>query len=494
MTGYVLAIDQGTTNTKAIALDARAQVAASHSVPTPVRYPKPGWVDQSGDEIWHATQAAIQGCVAALPVGAKIAAVGIANQRESILLWRRSTGETVGPCVTWQCRRSADRLDDLRTPALEESVVAKTGLGLDPLFPAAKIGWLMEALPEARALAAKGDLCAGTVDSWLIFKLTGGAVHATDAGNASRTQAFDIHAQTWSDELCATFGAPRAILPEVCDSNAAFGAVRGVAGLADDIPIRAAMGDSHAALYGHGARGPGGVKATYGTGSSLMTLIDKPLRSQSGLSTTVAWRKSGRVAYALEGNISVSAQAAAWMAKLLGLPNVEALAELAQLAAPVHEAVFVPALVGLGAPHWKDRARAAISGLSLASTRADVARAAFEAIALQIRDVFVAMEEDLGAPLAALSADGGATRNDFLMRLQADVLGRPVKRLKILELSAFGAGSMAAAEVGLYDDAVAARTRDADSEILAPQMDTEGREAIVKRWATAVGSVLSAAK
>ena len=494
MSGFVLAIDQGTSNTKAVALDARARVAASHSVPTPVRYPRPGWVEQSGDEIWDATRAAIQGCAAGLPAGATIAAIGIANQRESVLLWRRSTGETVGPCVTWQCRRSADRLDALRSAAFEERVAATTGLGLDPLFPAAKIGWLMEALPGARALAAAGDLCSGTIDAWLTFKLTGGATHATDAGNASRTQLFDIHAQAWSEELCAAFGAPRAILPEVRDSNAHFGAVRGVAGLADGTPIRAAMGDSHAALYGHGMRGPGAVKATYGTGSSLMTLTERPLRSHSGLSTTVAWRRSGAVAYALEGNISVSAQAAAWMAALLGLPDVEALAALAASAAPDHEAVFVPALAGLGAPHWRDRARATISGLSLGSTRADVARAAFEAIALQIRDVFTAMERDLDGPLAALSADGGATRNGFLMQMQADLLDRPVERLKVLELSAFGAGAMAAAEAGLFDDSVAASARAAESETFTPAMVPNRREALLIGWAKAVKSTLAAAQ
>jgi glycerol kinase len=494
MKGYVLAIDQGTTNTKSIALDADARVAASHAVPTPVRYPKPGWVEQSGDEIWSATLGAIQGCVARLPDGAKVATIAVTNQRESVLLWRRSTGETVGPCVTWQCRRSADRLDRLRSPELQESVTAKTGLGLDPLFPAAKIGWLMDEVPAAKTLATKGDLCAGTVDAWLVFRLTGGAEHATDASNASRTQLFDIHTQTWSQDLCAIFGAPSVILPEVRDSNAAFGATRNVVGLPDGTPIRAVMGDSHAALYGHGVRSPGEVKATYGTGSSLMTLTERPLRSNSGLSTTVAWRTSGRTVYALEGNISVSAQAAAWMATLLGLPDVDALSTLAASAAPGREVVFVPALAGLGAPHWKERARAALSGLSLASTRADVARATFEAIALQVRDVFKAMEHDLGAPLTALSADGGATRNEFLMRLQADLLNRPVRRRKILELSAFGVGAMAAAEAGLYEEAVAAAACSAESETITPSMDAARRNATLQHWDAALRCIVAQAR
>ena len=203
MSAFVLAIDQGTTNTKALALDPDGRIVARHSVPTPISYPRPGWVEQSGDEIWRATTAAIDGCLSALPEPATIAAIGVSNQRETVLLWRRSTGETIGPCVTWQCRRSSDRIDALRTPAIEAAVQAKTGLGLDPLFPAAKIGWLLEAYPEARSLSDRGDLCAGTIDSWLLYNLTGGAVHATDASNASRTQLFDIHQQEWGDELCA---------------------------------------------------------------------------------------------------------------------------------------------------------------------------------------------------------------------------------------------------------------------------------------------------
>ena len=295
MKGFILALDQGTTNTKALALDADARIAARHFVPTPIAYPRPGWVEQSGAEIWRATVEATDGCLAELPERAPIAALSVSNQRESVLLWRRSTGETIGPCVTWQCRRSADRIDAIRSPRIEELVAARTGLGLDPLFPAAKIGWLLDAHPEARALIERGDLCAGTVDSWLLFNLTGGRTHATDASNASRTQLFDIHEQNWSEDLCALFGAPIAILPRVEDSNARFGSTARVGRLAAGIPIHAMMGDSHAALFGHGVRSPGPVKATYGTGSSLMTLTDAPLRSRSGLSTTIAWRRSGRV-------------------------------------------------------------------------------------------------------------------------------------------------------------------------------------------------------
>jgi glycerol kinase len=494
MNAFVLAIDQGTTNTKALALDPEGGMVARHSVPTPITYPRPGWVEQSGDEIWRATIAAIEGCLSALPEPASIAAIGVSNQRETVLLWRRSTGETIGPCVTWQCRRSSERVDALRTPAIEAAVQAKTGLGLDPLFPAAKIGWLLEAYPEARSLSDRGDLCAGTIDSWLLFNLTGRAIHATDASNASRTQLFDIHRQEWSEELCALFGVPKAILPRVEDSNASFGSVKAVHRLIEGIPVLAMMGDSHAALFGHGIRSPGAVKATYGTGSSLMTLTETPIRSRSGLSTTIAWRRSATVSYALEGNISVSAQAAAWMAELMGLPDIVALTELATKASGADAVCFVPAFAGLGAPYWKDRARAALTGMSLATSRADVARATLEAIALQIRDVFAAMEHDLGAPLARLSADGGATQNDLLMQYQADLLDRPVQRLKVLELSAFGAGVLAGVTAGLIDEDRIEAMLSGGANQIVPRLDQAAREAKVAAWSAAVNSVIDRAK
>ena len=494
MSAFVLAIDQGTTNTKALALGSDGRIVARHSVPTPIAYPRPGWVEQSGDEIWSATTAAIDGCLSALPEPVIIAAIGISNQRETVLLWRRSTGETIGPCVTWQCRRSSDRIDALRTPAIEEAVELKTGLGLDPLFPAAKIGWLMEAYPETRSLSDRHDLCAGTVDSWLLFKLTGGAIHATDAGNASRTELFDIYEQAWSDELCSLFGVPKSILPRVEDLNAKFGAAKTVHRAIEGVPIHAIMGDSHAALFGHGIRSPGAVKATYGTGSSLMTLTETPIRSRSGLSTTVAWRRSKIVSYALEGNISVSAQAAAWMADLMGLPDVAALTELATRAKGDVNVCFVPALAGLGAPYWKDRALAALTGMSLATSRSDVARAALEAIALQICDVFGAMERDLGARLGRLSVDGGATQNDLLMQFQADLLGRPVQRLKVLELSAFGAGVLAGAASGLMDEAGIEAMLNSATEEINPRLDPSSRQAKIGVWNAAVNSVIGGAK
>jgi len=489
MPPLVLAIDQGTTNTKALLIDARGKIAARGSSPVPVSYPQPGWVEQSGLQIWDSVLDATAKCLAQQQANAPIAAIGISNQRESVMLWDRRTGTPIGPCVTWQCRRSAARIEKLRTPEIEELVAARTGLGLDPLFPAAKIGWLLDAHPEAQALAGAGDLCAGTVDSWLIFKLTGGAVHATDFGNASRTQLLDIGARAWSSELCDLFGLPTSVLPLPLASDARFGQTVAGGPLPGGIPIHGVMGDSHAALFGHGIRKSGEVKATYGTGSSLMTLTPQPVRSSHGLSSTIAWQRGDEAAYALEGNISVSAQGAAWVAKILGLAGVDALTTLAASVPDSGGVTFVPALVGLGAPHWKPDARAAFSGMSLGTEPAHLARAALEAIAFQIGDVFAAMEADLGTPLDLLSVDGGATQNDLLMQIQADLLGRPIRRGQIAELSAMGAAMLAGTAAGLWTGAEAGALLAQDYQYFTPAAPPSARGEAIARWRSAVRQV-----
>ena len=493
MSRYVLAIDQGTTNSKALLIDETGAVAASAATPVPVQYPQPGWVEQSAEDLWSTLVQSIAGCLEQAGEGVEIAAIGISNQRESVLLWDRETGTAIGPCVSWQCRRSAERIDRLRSPAVEALVAEKTGLALNPMFPAAKIGWLVEQYPEARAGADVGQLCAGTVDSWLLFKLTGGAVHATDFGNASRTQLFDIAAGAWDADLCRLFGVPSAILPTPMSSDSRFGLTSGAGGLPSGVPVHAMMGDSHAALFGHAIRRPGEVKATYGTGSSLMTVTETPVHSKSGLSTTIAWRRETRTTYALEGNISVSAQAAAWMVAFLGLEDVAALTALAETVDSDGGVVVVPAFAGLGAPHWNDRARAAISGLSLATSRAEVARATLEAIALQIRDVFAAMESDLGHPLERLSVDGGATHNDTLMQMQSDLLGRPVRRHEIAELSAAGAGVMAGVACGLWSEEQGLAILSPHGRVYEPAISDDARDEIVRRWQQAVRAVADSA-
>jgi glycerol kinase len=444
--GLILAVDQGTTNTKALAFDGRGTVVANANVPMSVDYPHPGWAEQSALDIWRAVQSSIAEVVSA--TGPDFDALGISNQRETIVLWREQTGEPIAPAVLWQCRRSAERCAAIRETGHGDLIQQRTGLAVDPLFPAAKIGWLLDNIPGAREAAMAGSVRAGTVDAWLLWKLTGG-VHATDFSNASRTQLFDIDALSWDAELGRVFDVPLGILPTLRPSNAHFGVVSaGATALAPGVPVHAMIGDSHAALYGQGIRAAGTAKATYGTGSSLMTLTDGRIESKHGLSSTIAWGEGATVAYALEGNISVSGQAAAFMADLLGLKDANVLANLATTVPDSNGVQFVPALVGLGAPHWEPDARGLVTGLSLGTKRAHLARATIDAIACQVADVFSAMEEDLGQPLAALRVDGGASRNDGLMQLQADLIDRPVERGELAELSAAGAAMLAASGLG----------------------------------------------
>ena len=481
MSGLILAIDQGTSNTKAIAVDGAGRIVAQASVPMQVDYPQPGWAEQSAMEIWNSVRQVIATVAEAVgPV--RIEALAISNQRESIVLWDALTGEPVAPAIIWQCRRSAARCADIRGAGFEQEIVARTGLGVDPLFPAAKIGWLLDTVPDARARAARGTLRAGTVDSWLIWNLTGGVVHATDHSNASRTQLLNTRSLLWDDELGRIFGVPLSLLPELRTSDSAFGTIAAdQTALVAGTPIRGVMGDSHAALYGHGIRRPGPVKATYGTGSSLMTLTPTRISSTHGLSGTIAWSTVDGVAHALEGNISVSGQAAAFMAEMLGLDDPAALSELALTVSDSNGVTFVPALVGLGAPHWRNDARGLISGLSLGTKPAHLARAALEAIAFQVADVFSAMESDMGSPLARLSADGGASRNDFLMQFQADVLDRTVERSDVAELSALGVAQLAATALGLQSD-----WRLSTPARFDPTMPAAARGAALERWHRAI--------
>lgn len=486
----VLAIDQGTTNTKALLIDASGSVVARASVPVAVTHPRPGWAEQSGEVIWGSVQAAVGECLAIRP-DVKPASIGISNQRESVLLWDRRTGEALGPCVTWQCRRSAERLMPLRRAEVQALVSGKTGLGLDPLFPAAKIGWLLDNISGARSAARAGRISAGTLDSWLLFKLTGGKVHATDFSNASRTQLFDIHRLRWDEELARLFDAPAGLLPEALPSDSPFGATVAQGAMSEGVTVDAMMGDSHAALYGHGIRAPGAVKATYGTGSSLMTLTEQPAVSRNGLSTTIAWGAGGNLAYALEGNISVSGQAAAFAAALLGLPDEAALTQLAQTVQCSDGVFFVPALAGLGAPHWRPDARGLFTGMSLSTKPAHFARATLEAIALQIHDVFVAMQADRGMQLLALSADGGASRNDLLMQIQSDVLQKPVRRSRMAELSAIGVGMMAGIRAGLWSEEHALSRLITEADTFVPASAGRQRERLIVGWRSAINQAIA---
>ena len=474
----ILAIDQGTTNTKALLIDASGRILARASSPLTTEYPQPGWAEQSAAAIWASVRAVI----------ARIAeshgtpdAIAIANQRETLVVWDADTSEPVCPAPIWQCRRTAEASARLIAAGHDAQMVAVTGLGINPLFPAGKLAWVLENVPAAKSLLARGKLRAGTVDAWLLWNLTGGAAFATDHSNASRTQLFDTARLTFSADLAALFGADVECLPEPLPSDSLFGTTAaGATVLPAGVPIHAMMGDSHAALYGHGIRTPGAVKATYGTGSSLMTLTPARTASRHGLSGTIAWTDRHGTAHALEGNITVSAQAAAFMAQLLGVADAAALSALAETVPDSGGVAFVPALAGLGAPHWDDAARGTVTGMTHGTRPAHLARAAIEAIAHQIADVFAAMEADIGQPLAAISADGGAAGNGFLMQVQANLLGRRVRSAEVEEIGAIGVGSMAASALG---GSIAAREAFRD---FLPAMDETARQGARRLWSSAL--------
>ncbi|GHA22067.1 glycerol kinase [Devosia pacifica] len=481
----ILAIDQGTTNTKALLVDAAGQIRHQASVPNLVNYPQPGWAEQSATALFDGVRQVIAKVLDSAG-GATIAGIGISNQRESVLVWNAQTGSPIGPVVVWQCRRSAPKCDALRASGHEDLIAAKTGLALDPLFPAAKIAWLLDNIPGAREQAERGDLRAGTVDSWLLWNLTGGTTHATDHSNAARTQLFNTETLSWDEELCALFEVPVAMLPEVKASETRFGVTaEGATALPAGTPVLAMIGDSHAALFGHGARQPGAVKATYGTGTSLMALTPSRLHSRNGISSTIAWSQKDTIQYALEGNISVSGQAAAFIAELLGLENAAALTALARTVPDSNGVAFVPALVGLGAPYWRSDARGTVTGMSLGTKPAHMARAALEAIAFQVADVYSAMQADMDSELGELRADGGASRNDLLMQFQADILSRPVAAAAAPEVSALGAAALAFSSLGHDLPAVAA------AKHFTPQIKASFAQQHRQRWQIAVAQTLA---
>jgi glycerol kinase len=448
--GPILAIDQGTTNTKALLIDGSGRIAASASRAVSIRYPQPEWVEQDAWELWTSVVETAGECLGRAG-GVTPAAIGISNQRESVVVWDRLTGEPAGPCVAWQCRRTAPFCAALRERGAECLVRQRTGLALDPLFSASKAHWLLEHIPDGLRRAADGELCIGTVDSWVLWNLTGRAAHATDLTNASRTQLLNLRRLDWDQELLELFSIPRAALPAVHPSSHIFGATVEHGAIPAGVPIGALAGDSHAALFGHGVFGPGAVKATYGTGSSLMTITEEPAASAEGLSTTIAWSRAGETRYALEGNIPVTGGAVQWLGDLLRLPSpAEDVARLALTVADSAGVYVVPAFAGLGAPYWNDAARGLISGLTQGTTAAHLARAIIESIAYQVCDVFAAMERDTARTLPALLAGGGASRNDLLMQFQADILERPVVRSGGAGVSAMGAAWLAGLAVGVW--------------------------------------------
>lgn len=490
--GTILAIDQGTTNTKALLVDETGQVLARASRPVQISYPHPAWVEQDGWMLWNTTRECIVELVDGLSEEQRssITAVAVTNQRETVLVWDRKTGEPAGPAIIWQCRRTSPFCDGLRARGLDERITRLTGLTIDPMPSGSKARWLLDSIPDGHKRAASGELAVGTVDSWVLWNLTGGKVHATDTSNASRTQLFNLETAAWDPELLDLFGIPAAALPEIKHSSAYYGETVAIGKLPGGIPVTSLVGDSHAALFGHAGFEPGMVKATYGTGTSLMTPTLQTVFSTRGISTTVAYSRS-RVRYALEGNILVTGSAVQWFGQLFGLQDTgKRIEELALSVESTDGVYLVPAFVGLGAPYWKDRARGNISGLTRGSSMAHIARATLEAIAYEVRDVFDAMETDSGNPLRMLLVDGGASKNAFLMQFQADILGRPVQRNLSSDIAPVGAAYLAGLEAGIWKDEaeIAALPRKVDR--FEPKMPEPLRKELYDGWKNAVARTI----
>jgi glycerol kinase len=487
---WILAIDQGTTNTKALLVDREGRSVFRASAPLEILQPQPGFVEQDPLALWQSVLEVAADCVRhAESASASIAGIAIANQRETALAWKRApagamaAGEPVGNAITWQCRRSLPVCERLRKHSATIRSIA--GLPLDPLLSATKWAWLFEEQPELRAAAETGDLLLGTVDSWLLYNLTAGETHATDHTNASRTALLSLASLDWDLALLALFEIPSAALPTVRASSDIFAVCTAIPGLAG-VPIVSMIGDSHAALVGHGSFEPGTVKATYGTGSSLMMLTPL-LDNVRDLARTVAWTAPGETHFTLEGNIAMSGAALQWVGEFLGLPHP--IEDAAALAATVPDAaglILVPAMVGLGAPYWDSKARGLAANLERTHKAAHLARAAVDAIALQVADVLEAMEEAAQVKLPFLLADGGATRNDALMQMQADILGKPVHRSVEEDLSALGAAMLGGLALGWWsgiDDVAALHS---SAQIFEPHMTAAKSESLRGAWHHAV--------
>lgn len=484
---YLLALDQGTTSSRAMLFDANARVCAMAQREFAQHFPRPGWVEHDASEIWQTQLACARQALAEAGVApAAVRAVGISNQRETTVLWERATGRPVGPAIVWQDRRTADICDRLRGAGEAERIRERTGLELDAYFSATKLAWLLDHVPGARGRAAAGELAFGTIDSWLVWQLTGGARHVTDASNAARTLLFDIHRQQWDEDLLALFDIPRAVLPSVVASSGVLGecapAVLGAA-----IPIAGIAGDQQAATFGQACLAPGMAKNTYGTGCFLTLNTGKqPVASRHRLLTTIAWRRAEGTDYLLEGSVFMAGAVVQWLRDGLGL--ITTAGDIEALAATVSdsgEVVMVPAFAGLGAPHWDAYARGSLMGMTRGTTAAHIARAALEAVALQNADLLTAMAAD-GAEVKELRVDGGMTRNNLLMQLQADLLGVPVLRPMQTETTALGAAFLAGRAVGVWPDDAAIAAHWQLDRAFEPQASADWREALLARWHKAI--------
>jgi glycerol kinase len=495
MARHVLVIDQGTTSTRCIVFDAAAQPVAGAQQEFAQHYPRPGWVEHDPEDIWAGVIAtARQALDAAGLTASQIAAIGIANQRETVVVWDRRTGRAIHNAIVWQDRRTAPVCERMEQAGCGKLIAARTGLRLDPYFSATKIGWLLDHVDGARAAAEQGTLAFGTVDSFLLWRLTGGEVHATDATNASRTLLFDIHRGAWDDELLTLFAVPRAMLPEVRDSAGAFG-IAGAAHLGAPVAVRGIAGDQQAALIGQGCFRPGMVKSTYGTGCfALLNTGEKPVASSHRLLTTIAYQFDGVRSYALEGSIFVAGAAVQWLRDGIGLiAAADETGALAAAADPDQPVYMVPAFVGLGAPYWDSDAQGLLTGITRGTTRREIARAVLECVGYQTRDLLEAMRADLGADAASgtvIRVDGGMSASDWTMQFLADILAAPVDRPTGLETTALGAGYLAGMSAGLYPDPATFAAGWTAERRFMPAMTDADRERKYRGWQHAVARTL----
>jgi len=487
MGDLVLAIDQGTTGTTALLLNADVQVVGTHNVEFPNHYPQPGWVEHDPEEIWTSIGQAVTGVLEKTGTDAKrIAAIGITNQRETSLFWDKQSSKAIHRALVWQDRRTADTCQKLKDDGHEAVFKQKAGLVIDPYFAGTKAAWLLDNVSGARERAERGDILFGTIDTYLTWRLCG--VHVTDPSNASRTLFMNLDTLDWDDELLGILNVPRACLPPIASSSEVYGHTKGIGFLPDGIPVAGLIGDQQGALFGQACFAEGMAKCTYGTGAFvLLNTGDKKVYSDNGMLTTVGWKVNGEVSYALEGSAFIAGAAVQWLRDGLGIidsaPDIEALAQEVPDSAGV---CFVPALAGLGAPHWRPEARGLINGITGGTTRAHIARATLEGIALEIGDILVAMTRDLGGELTELRVDGGAANNNLLMQLQADVLGTDCVRPTQLETTALGSAFLAGLAVGIWSSPAAVSEAWAKDAVFQREMDDNTRDELLTRWAAAV--------
>lgn len=492
MTSAVLAIDQGTTGSTALVLSRDGRILGRSYAELPQHYPRPGWVEHDPEDIWRGSRQVMEEALqAARLTPGDLRAIGITNQRETTVVWDRITGQPLHHAIVWQSRQTAEICRRMKQDGLEPHIRQKTGLVLDPYFSGTKIRWILDQYPDAAEKAAAGDVLFGTVDTWLLWRLTGGRVHATEPTNASRTLLFDLEIQAFSPELCDLFGVPEAMLPKVRPSAGIFGETVATGDLPAGIPVAGMAGDQQAALFGQGCWRPGEAKNTYGTGCFLLLNTgERRVASEHGLLTTVVCDAHGRAAYGLEGSVFVAGAALQWLRdelQILGTAGEsEALAESIEDTGGVY---LVPAFAGLGAPYWDSDARGALVGLTRGSGRAHLARAALESIAYQTRDVVDAMNADSGVPLAALRVDGGAAANDFLMQFQADLLNVPVDRPRMLESTAAGSAYLAGLATGVWESPEELAAIHRLDRRFTPSMDAATRSTLYRGWQEAVARV-----